>query len=90
MRIDAYMQVSQLYNTNKPKKTLATGETSMGTDTLEISDFAKQYQIAKEAMKNAPDVREDKVALIQQQLADGTYHVSAEKLAEKLANKLVD
>lgn len=35
-----------------------------------------------------PDVRTDKVAKIQQALADGTYHVSSADLADKLITTL--
>ena len=46
MRVDAYMQVSQLYKANKPKGT-AKKTTATATDSLEISEFGKDYQIAK-------------------------------------------
>lgn len=88
MKIDAYMKVSQLYQTNKPKKAMQT-ENKSNADTLEISNFGKEYQIAKQAAKNTEPVREDRVQDIQRQLAAGTYHVSIEDVAEKLAGKLL-
>ena len=87
MRIDAYMQVSQLYNTTKPKKTLRPEDNS-SSDTLEISSFGKEYQIAKQATKGASDIREGKVTDIQKQLAAGTYNVSIEDVADVMADKL--
>ena len=40
MRVDAYMQVSQLYKANKPKG--STKKTTVtATDSLEISGFGK-------------------------------------------------
>ncbi len=48
MRIDAYMQVSQLYKTNKTKRDMKS-ETKDGRDSLEISDFGSAYQVAKQA-----------------------------------------
>ena len=89
MRIDAYMQVSKLYNASKPKCTMKAENTG-ASDTLEISDFGKDYQIAKQAVKNAPDIRESKVQDIQKQMAAGTYHVSIEEVADKLADKFLD
>lgn len=86
MRIDAYMQVSQLYQANKPKR--AGQSKTSASDKLEISDFGKEYQIAKQATKNAGDVREDKIREIQRQLASGSYHVSIEDVAGKLADIL--
>ena len=55
---------------------------------LEISDFGKEYHVAKQAIRNVPDVREDKVQEIKKQLADGTYNISIEDVAGKLAELL--
>ena len=88
MRIDAYMQVSQLYNTNKTKNT-ATADKVSNRDSVEISSFGSAYHVAKQATKQASDVREDRVKEIQAQLAAGTYSVSLEDVADKLADQLL-
>ena len=59
MRIDAYMQVNQLYNTNKSKNGAKSGKTS-SKDSLEISSFGSAYQVAKQAASQSSDVREEK------------------------------
>jgi len=41
-------------------------------------------QTAKTALKNVPDVREDKVKALKESIANGTYQVSAESFADKL------
>lgn len=88
MRIDAYMQVSQLYNTNKAKRSIASDKT--GTkDSLEISDFGNAYQVAKQAAAQGSPVREDRVKDIQSRLAAGTYNVSIEDVADSLAERLL-
>ena len=46
MRIDAYMQVNQLYNTNKSKNGAKSGKTS-SKDSLEISSFGSAYQVIR-------------------------------------------
>ena len=88
MRIDAYMQVSQLYNTNKAKKSVAA-EKAGATDSLEISDFGNAYQVAKQAAAQGSSVREDRVKDIQDRLAAGTYNVSIEDVADRLAEQLL-
>lgn len=88
MRIDAYMQVNQLYNTNKTKNNAKAGKAS-GKDALEISSFGNAYQVAKQAASQGSDVREDRVREIQAQLAAGTYKVSIEDVANKLADQLL-
>ena len=66
MRIDAYMQVSQIYQANKTKNAPKTGKAG-SRDSLEISSFGNAYQVAKQAASQASDVREDKVKEIQQE-----------------------
>lgn len=88
MRIDAYMQVSQLYKTNKTKSNTKANKTS-NRDSLEISSFGSAYQIAKQAAAQSSDVRADKVREIQAQMAAGTYNVSIEDVADKMADQLL-
>ncbi len=87
MRIDAYNQVAQIYQTNKAKTTAGkTEKTSAFSDALQLSQTGKDMQVAKQAVKDAPDVREDRVNEIKSKLASGTYNVSGEEIADKLVN----
>lgn len=88
MRIDAYMQVSQLYKTNKTKRDMKS-ETKDGRDSLEISDFGSAYQVAKQAADQGEPVRADRIEEIRAQMAAGTYNVSIEDVADKLADQLL-
>ncbi len=87
MRIDAYNQISQIYQTNSRQTVSKKGGAVYGSDRLEISQFGKDYQIAKQAVAAAPDVRHDKVADIKAKIEAGTYEVSNNDLAAKLAEK---
>ncbi len=88
MRVDAYMQVNRIYQTNKTKNTPKTGKTG-GKDSLEISSFGSAYQVAKQAAMQSSDVRADRVKEIQEQMAAGTYSVSIEDVADKMADQLL-
>ena len=57
---------------------------SKGVDSVTLSDSARTLAAARDAVKNAPDVRDQKVAEIKQQVADGTYSVPARVLARKM------
>ncbi len=89
MRIDAYMQVNQLYQASKPKSAAKSSKSISENDSLEISNVAKDYQVAKKAASEASDVREDKVKDIMERMKAGTYNVSLEDVAENLANRLL-
>lgn len=88
MRIDAYIQVNQRYNTNKAKNAPKANKAD-SKDSLEISSFGNAYQVAKQATAQASDVRADRVKEIQAQLAAGTYQVSLEDVADKMADELL-
>jgi negative regulator of flagellin synthesis FlgM len=53
-------------------------------DTVVLSDMAKTVQEAQTQLESIPDVREDKVAELREQIENGTYEIDAEKLADKM------
>lgn len=88
MRIDSYIQVNQLYNTSKAKSNTKTNKT--GTkDSLEISEFGNAYHVAKQAVSQGSDVRADRVKEIKAQMEAGTYSVSIEDVADRMADMLL-
>ena len=89
MRVDAINHVSQLYKPTSTKKLGKTEETG-NRDAYEISRSARDYQVAREAVREATDVREDKVAYFKEALASGTYNVSSQEIAEKVVSKYFD
>jgi|SRR5579859_3473744 len=53
-------------------------------DSVTLSDSARSLAAARDAVKAAPDVRDQKVSDIKQQVSDGTYTVPAKVLARKM------
>lgn len=86
MRIEAYTQVQQLYQTKPAAKTdkAASGRAS---DRVQISSMGKDIQAAKQAVENTPDIREDITAPLKSAIGNGTYQVSEESFAAKLYEK---
>lgn len=85
MRIDAYSQVAQLYKVQKSVNTSKAQKTSsMGSDQVSISNAGRDYQVAKAAVAEASDVREDKIAKIKSMVNAGTYSVNPDDFAHKL------
>jgi negative regulator of flagellin synthesis FlgM len=87
MRIDAYNQVAAVYKNSKPARTNATRKTASFQDQLQISSAGRDYQIAKQAVANASDIREDKVAELKTQVDSGNYKVDSGDFASKLLEK---
>ena len=86
MRIDAYNAISQTYGAKGKYKAGAAAKTS-SSDKIEISNFGRELQVAKQAVAAAPDIRADRVSEIKSRIENGTYNVSGESFAEKLLAK---
>ena len=84
MRIDAYNQIAALYKTTEPSKAAGTAEISSARDQVQISRAGKDYQIAKQAVAAASDIREDKVAELKSSIKSGNYDVDTGDFASKL------
>lgn len=86
MRIEAYNQVQQLYNTRKPGQVQKSAGVSF-SDQVQISRLGKDIQTAKTAVADCPDVREDVTAPIKASIKAGTYEVNMGSFADKLLAK---
>lgn len=87
MRIDAYNQINQIYGVNKTKKAGKTGRGSSAvTDQVSFSSVGRDMQVAKTALANVPDVRQEKIDAIKSSIQNGTYNVSNESFAERLVS----
>ena len=86
MRIDAYAQVQQVYQTQKVNRSQKTGN-AVKSDKVQISSLGKEIQTAKAAVAGSPDIREELTAPIKARIQSGTYEVSNSSFAEKLLQK---
>ena len=87
MRIEAYTQIQQAYQPKKVSQNKQTASTASGSDQLQISSRGKDYQTAKAAVANVPDVREELTASIKAKIQSGTYSVDTSTFADKLLKK---
>lgn len=86
MRIDGIQKVAQIYSSNSAVKTEKKRKAAE-QDNVQISQAGRDFQIARNAVKNAPDVREDIVADIKSRVEAGTYDVSGDAFAEKVISR---
>lgn len=89
MRIEAYNQVAQVYKANQSQK-MDKAERVTRRDEVQISSLGTDYQIAKQALADIPDVRKDKIAAIKAGMEAGTYEVDSRNFADKLYEKYTD
>ena len=83
VNIEAY--VNQVQEKDKVEPTSDQPEKQqVKADTVELSDMGKRVQEANKQLENIPDIREDKVAQLKEQVENGTYEIDAEKVADKM------
>ena len=88
MRITRSPNVNEIYKPsviNKPQ-ILSRAEEK---DSVTISERGKEFQTALKAVMNTPDIREDKVNRIKNDIDSGNYNVSAEEIASKMVDNYI-
>ena len=56
-------------------------------DKVILSPKAREIQEAKKLLNSLPDIREEKVAYLKEQIGNGTYHIEGDKIAVKMLNE---
>lgn len=75
--------VVKAYQNSSPKIEKKSS-VSYESDKIEISEEAKLQQAAMTAAKQLPEIREDVVNSLKQQIKDGTYRPTADQIVEKM------
>lgn len=77
--------VSQVQQKAQAAETEAEkGRANAGEDNVELSQNARDLQRAQKALQDLPDIREDKVAALKQQIENGTYDIRVDKIAANM------
>jgi negative regulator of flagellin synthesis FlgM len=65
-----------------------TNKTYEKKDKIEISSKARDFQVAMNAFKELPDVREENISNIKSAIASGNYNPSAEETIDKMFERV--
>lgn len=84
MRIDSHLHVPRVQGVRSKGIDPLSGVQATDADSLEISGRAEDFRVALDALKEVPEVREDKVAELRAQLEQGNLDLNLDALAEKL------
>lgn len=87
MKISNIASVYNIYN-KKPAVSRKKAGVNEAYDSFNVSDEARDFQVAYKAASAAPDIREDRVNAIKAQVENGSYNVSAEAVADKMMSWL--
>ena len=84
MKINGSIRTYEVKPQDKPVSSERISRAEERTDMVTISSKAKDFTVAKKALMNMPDIREDKVQSIKARIDAGTYNVSGMDVANKL------
>lgn len=83
--------VSKVYDSKKPiGKIEKTSSVAPKKDVVSISSNAMDYQTVTKALKEVPDVRQNKVDEFAEAYRSGSYDVSGREIVEKLGKSIID
>jgi negative regulator of flagellin synthesis FlgM len=82
--LETYLKATTTRGRVNPSVIPGTGTQVKQEDKVELSSRGREIQEAMQLLESVPDVREDKVALLKEQIGAGTYEVEGEKIAEKM------
>lgn len=78
-------KVGAVKNNSKVQRTAQVeGTSGQGKDNIEISSIGRDLNVARNAVKNTSDIREDLVSEIKSRYQSGQYEVNTSAIAEKL------
>lgn len=87
MRIEAYSQIQQVYNTRKTNRSAVSDAAGSVKEQLQISSKGKDMQTVKAALENVPDIREELTESVKSRIQNGTYSVDNSSFADKLLER---
>lgn len=59
-------------------------------DVVSISNQAKDFQTVMKALKDVPDIRQDKVNELAEKYDSGTYNVTSNEVADKVLKSIIE
>lgn len=85
MRIDGLPQVTGIYtNDKKVSRVENLNNVQNIKDNVKISEVGKDYAIAQKALKDIPDVRQDRIEEVKAKIEKGEENVKGEDIATKI------
>jgi len=86
MRINNIQNIQGVMKAYKKdmEKSSSVEKSQFSKDKIEISESSKDFQVAMKAFQNLPDIREDKVNELKEEISKGTYNPSPQDIAKKM------
>ncbi len=86
----SYTNRTNVSNQNESHRTTQSSSPSSGNDKVDLSSQAKEANRAFAELKRLPEVREEKVGEIKNQVETETYKVNGDKIAVSMLNESLE
>jgi negative regulator of flagellin synthesis FlgM len=83
------LQAKQTEKVGKTQGQQVQEKTGGESDVIQLSPQSRLMQRASEVIYQAPEVRSEKVAAVQDSVDQGTYQVDSQKVANKLITEMI-
>jgi len=67
----------------------AGGNVDLSPDQAQLSAGVEKVQQLQTSLEGVPDIRQDRVAALQQSIASGSYNVSSQQIAQAMSSDLL-
>ncbi|HKL12604.1 MAG TPA: flagellar biosynthesis anti-sigma factor FlgM [Halanaerobiales bacterium] len=81
-------KIMQAYQNLNKQNQQNVEQSKRSSDEVNISKQAKDIQKMQETLQSKPEIRQEKVAKIKNQVSNGTYQVNPQKIAEKIISNI--
>lgn len=90
MKINSGVDIQKIMGAyGKTTKQVKKTKTEMvQADKIEISSQAREFQVAMKALKALPDIREEKVSAVRDQMKKSAYAPSSDDVAQKILDRI--
>ena len=83
--------ISGIYSKQRAVKSLQKASKKESVkDNVSISEKAKDFQSVMKALKEVPDIRENKVNELSEKYQNNNYNVKGKDIAEKIVDSVID
>jgi len=84
-------KITEIYNKQKRVSSVDKAAQVAGKkDVLSISSQAKDFQTVMKALKDVPDIRQDKMDQLEEKYPSGNYSADSRDVADKLIKSFID
>lgn len=90
MKVGNVPGVTGVYNKQGISKVTPTKEVKGKKDVVSISNSGQDFNTVLKALREVPDIRQEKVEEISKKIETGTYNVSGKEIVEKVVSRIVD